>query len=175
MTVFSVRRGFTSHVTYNHEYNDMLDFGGDSCNNEKGYSRDLCTDEAIEIESLKTFGCTSPFGSNKDKICSQDEDGNVTKLYNEAMHGSKTYGGCLNPCSFFKIISSKLGLSQNADFSTVVWIYFEEIINVTKGYYLYSGLSMIAEIGGYVGLFLGVSINHITTLMEYLALKFEKI
>ena len=61
------------------------------------------------------------------------------------------------------------------DSSTVVWIYFEEIINVTKGYYLYSGLSMIAEIGGYVGLFLGVSVNHITTLMEYLALKFEKI
>ena len=175
MNVQSVMMGFTSHLTYTHEYNDKLDFGGDSCNNEKGYSRDLCTNKAIEIESLNTFGCTSPFGSNKDKICTQDdEDGNITKLYNEAMHGSKAYGECLNPCSFFKMIPTKFGLERNADFSTVVWIYFEEIINVTKGYHLYSGLSLIAEIGGYVGLFLGVSVNHITSLMEYLALKFEK-
>ena len=172
--VQSVRSGFTSHMTYSHEYNEMVDFGGDSCNNEKKYSRDLCTDKAIEVESLKTFGCTSPFGPSKDKICTQDEDGNVTKLYNEAIYGSKTYGGCLNPCSFFKMIPSKFGLKRNEDSSTVAWIYFEEIINVTKGYYLYSGLSLIAEIGGYVGLFLGVSVNNIVSLMEYLALKLKK-
>ena len=37
------------------------------------------------------------------------------------------------------------------------------------------GLSLIAEIEGYVGLFFGVSVNNITSLslMEYLALKFQ--
>ena len=174
MNVQSVLSGFTSHMTYSHEYYEMVDFGGDSCNNEKEYRRDLCTNKAIEIESLNTFGCTTPFGPSKDKICTQDEGGNVTKLYNDAIYGSKTYGGCLKPCAFFKMIPSKYGLEKNVDSSTVAWIYFEEIINVTKGYYLYSGLSLIAEIGGYVGLFLGVSVNNIVSLMEYLALKFKK-
>ena len=39
-----------------------------------------------------------------------------------------------------------------------------ENIKVTEAHWLYTGLSMIAEIGGYVGLFLGVSIiqiNHV--------------
>ena len=39
-----------------------------------------------------------------------------------------------------------------------------ENIKVTESHWLYTGLSMIAEIGGYVGLFLGVSIiqiNHV--------------
>ena len=39
-----------------------------------------------------------------------------------------------------------------------------ENIKITEAHWLYSVLSMIAEIGGYVGLFLGVSIiqiNHV--------------
>ena len=31
-------------------------------------------------------------------------------------------------------------------------IVFEENIRVTTGYYLYSGLSLLAEIGGFIGL-----------------------
>ena len=43
-------------------------------------------------------------------------------------------------------------------------IITSENIKVTESHWLYTGLSMIAEIGGYVGLFLGVSIiqiNHV--------------
>ena len=43
-------------------------------------------------------------------------------------------------------------------------IFTRENIKVTEAHLLYSVLSMIAEIGGYVGLFLGVSIiqiNHV--------------
>ena len=43
---------------------------------------------------------------------------------------------------------------------------FKENIKVTKAYHIYSGLSLVAEIGGYVGLFLGVSINQITYLFD---------
>ena len=41
-----------------------------------------------------------------------------------------------------------------------------ENIKVTTGHRLYSVLSMIAEIGGYVGLFLGVSVKQITIIMD---------
>ena len=39
--------------------------------------------------------------------------------------------------------------------------------------FLYSGLSLIAEIGGYVGLFLGVSVNQISTLVDIMFEKFH--
>ena len=46
-----------------------------------------------------------------------------------------------------------------------------EHIKVTDEQYLYSGLSLIAEIGGYVGLFLGVSVNQIIDLADVLITK----
>ena len=55
-----------------------------------------------------------------------------------------------------------------------VVIYFKENIKVTKAYHVYSGLSLIAEIGGYVGLFLGVSINQVTNLFDVLFNAFRK-
>ena len=51
--------------------------------------------------------------------------------------------------------------------STVV-INFQENVEVVSSYYLYSGLSLIAEVGGYVGLFLGVSINQIANFIEWI-------
>ena len=39
---------------------------------------------------------------------------------------------------------------------------------------MYSGLTLIAEIGGYVGLFLGVSINQLTNLLDVLILQIKK-
>jgi len=42
----------------------------------------------------------------------------------------------------------------------------KENINVIESYHLYSTLSLIAEIGGYVGLFLGVSINQVSVLIN---------
>ena len=51
----------------------------------------------------------------------------------------------------------------------MVTIFFEEFIRVTRDYYTYTEISLIAEIGGYVGLFLGVSVNQVTNLMNFIA------
>ena len=55
-----------------------------------------------------------------------------------------------------------------------VYLKFEQLIKETKSYYAYSGLSLIAEIGGYVGLFLGISINQLTVLWDILDVLLEK-
>ena len=62
---------------------------------------------------------------------------------------------------------------HHASNSCSVYLNFGEIIKETKAYRLYSKLSLIAEVGGYVGLFLGVSINQISYLMEFMVLKIE--
>jgi hypothetical protein len=59
-----------------------------------------------------------------------------------------------------------------------MYIKMQEQIKVTTTHYIYSELSLIAEIGGYVGLFLGVSIYQFTAVIESainFARKFKKV
>ena len=53
----------------------MLDFGGQPCETETGFDKDVCTESKLDKKSLEKFGCTSPFGPNKDKICKDYEIG----------------------------------------------------------------------------------------------------
>ena len=57
-----IPHGSSNYISINYEVNELLDFGGEKCNNHKEYNKDLCTHKAIEEESLETIGCTTPFG-----------------------------------------------------------------------------------------------------------------
>ena len=66
-----------------------------------------------------------------------------------------------------EIDKTKTSSSSYAGANGQLSINFKENIKVITSYHLYSGLSLIAEVGGYVGLFLGVSINQVTSLVEW--------
>lgn len=53
----------------------------------------------------------------------------------------------------------------------VTTVIFPELVNVMVSDYTYSVLSLVAEVGGYVGLFLGISVLQISGLMEALLRK----
>ena len=80
------------------------------------------------------------------------------------------------PCSFitsWPITFREYDLSSNdtCEFK----LDFDPVLKLTKGIYLYSELSLIAEIGGYVGLFLGISFNQITIMIDFLLNRIWKI
>ena len=79
------------------------------------------------------------------------------------------YGHCIEPCQFFSIATETAYIKDilNPEYAKVN-LNFEDIIKVSKSYYIFSGISMLGEIGGYVGLFLGVSVNQITNLLVFL-------
>ena len=157
---------------------NLLDYGGESCNKTVDYSKDLCIYDAIQQDSLETVGCTNPFGPTKSQICGNENEGkNVSQIYNNAMK-DLNYGGCSNPCSFLTIkktdeVAYSNGI-QSAPWSANVTLNFEKIIRVTEGYYAYTGLNLFAEIGGYIGLLLGVSLNQVTNIVDSLAAKLTK-
>ena len=64
-----VKLGYKYDLNINHELHQMLDYGGDVCNNSRDYSKDLCIDKEIEKESLEKMGCVTPFGPNKTHLC----------------------------------------------------------------------------------------------------------
>ena len=161
----------------------LVDYKGDNCNDEKKYMKDFCVDKAIERESLDKVGCTTPYGPEKDQICNHKDDGSsAIKVYASkgmtAWDESNSTKECLNPCSTFtfatksfkKEISGKFNKFNNS----IVNIFFDKkFFKVTEEYYIYTGINLIAEIGGYVGLFLGISINQVIYLMDFTASKFK--
>ena len=163
-------------VDLEHETFEMLDFGGEPCQNDQDYNKDKCTQLHFEKDSMDLYGCTSPFGPNKDNICEDMENGTaVMKMYKKIFndHGSND---CISPCSFVTTRAIKTEdktqkkVKYNGEYvsNSYMVISLKENIKMTEAHMLYSLLSMIAEIGGYVGLFLGVSVKQITVLMELL-------
>ena len=154
----------------------MLDLGSQFCNNEPEFDKDSCTEAKLERKSLEKYGCTNPYGPNKDKICQDQVNGSkAMELYEEIF--VKKISKCSKPCSFVstKAIKTKdtrkyysANINGKIKHYSLVVIDFKENIKVTDAYHTYSGLSLIAEIGGYVGLFLGVSVNQVSVLMNIL-------
>ena len=134
-----------------------------------GYGRDQCTDEAFEKETLELHSCTAPFGPHKDKICDDEKNATtVNDLYKKWYSKSiQVTSGCNKPCSYVTLRTNIIfDREKYHDTIARVQIYFKENITVTKAYHIYSGLTLIAEIGGYVGLFLGISMNQIGKLLD---------
>ena len=82
---------------------------------------------------------------------------------------------CYNPCSYSEIELADLIWRPRGKKYISVRFNFNDSIKETKSYYTYTLLSLIAEIGGYVGLFLGVSVNMINTPLKFLAGKIVKL
>ena len=84
----------------------MLDNNGTPCSANEEYSKDKCANEVVEKESLKNFGCTTPFGLAKNKICRNQEIGaKVDEIYTNKIQ--KHHHMCQSSCSFFAIMGIK--------------------------------------------------------------------
>ena len=151
----------------------MLDFEGMPCNKDETYRSDKCIHNHLEKESKRKFGCVTPFGLKKDNICKNDDKAkNAYNMYkNYRLNGLKmTNYSCLEPCTYMGIKIIK-GSEVEYDDGAMLVLYFNEYIQEISNYYSYDSLSFIAEIGGYVGLFLGYSIFQITDLFSFMTRK----
>ena len=165
-----------SRVNVEYSLYKMLDFQGVPCNNEKGYLLDKCVLNGLEKESLKMIGCVTPFGITKENIC---QDKQVAKkafqLYREFRrhYWDLKNVTCLEPCSYMNIKIIKASETKGDKYLVdrgrgEVLLNFNGRVHETVAYYSYDELSFIAEIGGYVGLFLGTSIYQTADLFQFL-------
>ena len=109
---------------------------------------------------MTRYGCHTPFGSFKDNICINTSlADSAVKLRKEL---EKIDGLCKHPCKFLKVT---LINPMSAECSSCVKqkigkleLSFDRVVKKTKAFRSYQFLSLLAEIGGYIGLFLGYSI-----------------
>ena len=140
---------------------EMLDYNGQYCEKKPYYDRDKCNEAALLKESMEKVGCTWPFLKNKTRICTEKD---AAKKAQEIAKMGWKIPICPSPCKYLKVLD--IPGRQGTGSKTNIRFYFPESIKIHKAYYVYDELSLIAEIGGYVGLFLGWTIYQITNLFD---------
>ena len=129
---------------------------------------------------MKKFGCTTPWGPNKDHICKNATLGNqADRFYRDywayriatKAHEQKAFEQCPKSCTVMRLrVSNQIGKPlQNGGNQLVIKFY--ETIMVTEDHYVYGWLNLVAEVGGYVGLFLGISVYQFTDLVSIVLFK----
>ena len=76
--------------------------------------------------------------------------------------------GCLEACSYMSIKVTKAGEREEKELKNQgrLILSFRQKIHKTEAYYLYEGISLVADTGGFVGLFLGASVYQMADLFE---------
>ena len=147
----------------------MLDDQSKPCNEDPNYKKDTCAEDEIQMSVMKEYGCTPPLFENKDQICTNETTAKqVWKYWESAKYKTR----CLDPCKVMLVRA--MWMTDKIKKDSSMRLYFRGGVKVMKSYYAYTGLSLIAEIGGYIGLFLGVSINQITHLASFIQERVQK-
>ena len=105
---------------------------------------------------MERIGCTTPFGLDLDNICTeQNKSLDATILFWEILNNKKEANDCPYPCHF---LTSQITTTNYNPSSDQIYLKFDKYIKVTTSTYGYTELELLAELGGYVGLFLGLSV-----------------
>ena len=119
---------------------------------------------------MTQVGCTTPYRPDKSNICTDPEKGKQANDIYKKVEENQTFAASLCPRScMYQIISLsrfEIGEGQplsatnlKADKRKTLTLTFQKFIKISKSRRSYTFLELIAEVGGYVGLFLGISIN----------------
>ena len=118
---------------------------------------------------MNSYGCTTPFVPNKNAICKDQKVGrDALELYKNKFDSYNS--SCLNPCriSMHTFIKTKDDLQPYIDRkrASALKIFTKEKIKVMRSHELYLWDSLLGEVGGYVGMFLGVSVLQIGEVLN---------
>ena len=119
---------------------------------------------------MESIGCTTPFGVNINNICSdQNKSMRAQDLFIKLVDKKFRIKECPYPCTIVRsLIKSGAPRPSNTNglANKYVHLNFDKFIKVTKARYSYTELELLAEFGGYVGLFLGLSVFSIHQLFD---------
>ena len=149
--------GFDLQIDY--QQSVALDFDGRKCENDRNYDFIDCVKARILERTLEEVGCTTPYGNDLENICETEEKAKKAwAIYKE----ENINISCLYPCTYLSNFSRKKSVIAAKNGTRDLYIGYGEYIQKNVSSCTYSGLDLFAAVGGYVGLFLGISILHIS-------------
>ena len=112
---------------------------------------------------------------NKSAICLEQKSGRkaYTIAYNKLTKKTEKYKTCPKSCTYMGITLGSKSTNAQVGSGRIV-LKLEQYIQVSISSFTYCWLELLAEVGGYFGLFLGVSVNQIVSLSKHLFITVEK-
>ena len=110
---------------------------------------------------MERIGCTTHLGLELDNICTeQNKSLEAEQLFWEISGNTKKVDDCPYPCHFLMTRLTNMEYKEKTSQynNNSIWLEFDKYIKVTISNYSYTGLELLAELGGYIGLFLGLSV-----------------
>ena len=100
---------------------------------------------------------------NLDNICiDKNKSNKAVTFYNEQWNNRFNIKQCPYPCK-----TTRIHMERGSNFEEpCIMFEFNKFIKTTKARYNYRELEFIAEFGGYVGLFLGISVFHLREVLQ---------
>ena len=174
--VFNLYEATDTRIKVLYETFEVLDYNGEICIKNSTESRDVCILNAVQRESMLDIGCTVSYIPDKSQICvNQNQAIKAGMIFNSITNWNQTKAKKLCPKTCLQYIISVGNKDWNDKTSSIITLTldFPKFIKVSRTSLSYTILELIAEVGGYVGLFLGVSINQISDLFRITVWKFS--
>ena len=116
---------------------------------------------------MKKFGCTAPFIKNQDHVCQNESIRVLKEVSNVYFEKLLHTNNCLKNCKYMSLVATERYSYESYETNRLM-LRFDKYVEVIKSYVSYSGLELLAELGGYAGLFLGLSVFETHRIVEYL-------
>ncbi len=135
---------------------------------------DHCLTGRVNQGLLAKFGCTIPYLPSvpESPICGQDKRKEAITLSNSLLN-TEQKSLCARPCSAIEVFTGlpfNKSLQEETDNTGVLNLRLKSTTRVKKRVLDYTLLHMVADVGGYTGLLLGVSLVDLITLMSRITL-----
>ena len=111
---------------------------------------------------ISNYGCVSPIHSDKLWIKQCNLNSSMKTSYMDFLRNKVFFQRCLMPCASMMVNFQTSNINQAPRDEAQVKFYFKNYVKIVTSHWSYSFISMLAEVGGYVGLLLGMSLLDIS-------------
>ncbi len=165
-------------VSYTITKDSLQDDSGLPCSAEMNMNLDDCIYADLEHTMLEKFGCIVPFlkppqdlDNLKKQACSNQSHEDLFSFYFHQIRKSQKVK-CIRPCTsmdlFLGVLQpGKVDKKHTHDNQSYIMIYLKSTVDVRETILDYTLVSMMAEIGGYTGLLLGISLADLAWFFKY--------
>ena len=152
--------------------NTLGNFEKHSCNSVMNYNYDDIFYDKIAKDNEQKFNCSVPFHP----LTTSEATGSPIKICRDSTIGKKAFTnwkdsldslpGRNKPCSGVDLFLGVPFVNHNrSDDEAFIRIYIKLDIKVKSLILYYDWTTLLAEVGGYIGLFLGVSLIDLTMML----------
>ena len=139
------------------------------CNPIMDKGEDECIYRKIVQELVREFGCSMPYlpRLGDEQICEPNGvvELNATRKFLTLMK-TQLRAMCSRPCATFEVYSGMPFFSQTGTSLSHVKMYLKTSTKIKEIVPDYTSREMVADIGGYTGLLLGVSLVRINWILD---------